>query len=64
MVDKEISYYEKNKRKFRELYDGKYIVIKDHDIIGVYDSHAEAYDTTVPENEIGTFIIKHVVKKH
>ena len=63
MLEREILYYEKNKRKFKELYDGKYIVIKDKEIIGIYDSHNEAYDNTVSTYEVGTFIIKHIVKR-
>lgn len=63
MLDREIRYYEKNKSKFRELYDGKYIVIKHHEVLGVYDSHSEAYAETKSAHEVGTFIIKHIVSK-
>lgn len=63
MLDREISYYEKNKRKFRELYDGKYLVIKGHEVLGVFESHSKAYDETISDHEVGTFIIKHIVNK-
>jgi len=63
MLEREISYYEKNKKKFREMYAGKYIVIRDREVIGVYDTHMEAYDSAVAEYEVGTFMIKHIVKR-
>lgn len=63
MLEREVYYYEKNKRKFKELYNGKYIVIKNKAIIGIYDTHSEAYHNTITDNEVGTFIIKHIVKR-
>ncbi len=63
MLEKDLGYYEKNKKKFRELYHGKYIVIKNKSLIGVYGSHEEAYNKTAEQHDIGTFIIKHVVKR-
>lgn len=60
MLEAELNFYRKNKAKLKKLYQGKYVVIKHSDILGTYETHAEAYNETVKEHEVGTFIIKHI----
>ena len=47
-----------NKDKLFKQYPNKFIVIKDKEIIGVYDDQVTAYTTTTKDNEPGTFIIE------
>jgi hypothetical protein len=39
-------------------HSNKFVVIKDCKIIGVYNSFAHAYDSTIKTESLGTFIIK------
>jgi hypothetical protein len=62
MLDKEIRYYKEQRNKLIDLYDGKYIVIKTAKVIGVYDTHIDAYNETIKGHDVGTFIIKNPKK--
>lgn len=62
MLEKEYEYYNKNKDKFIKEYLNKYIVIKGDNVLGVYNSKADAAKTTLSEYQLGTFMIK-LVKK-
>ena len=63
LLDKQTRYYRQNREKFEMMYAGKFIVIKSKAIIGVYETHNQAYKETIKQHEIGTFIIKNPVKK-
>lgn len=39
-------------------YEGKFLVIKDESVIGIYETFDEAYDKTAETEELGTFIIQ------
>jgi hypothetical protein len=58
MLDKEFQYYIDNQAELVEKYKGKYIVIKDLSVIGVYTTEIEAYSETVKNHELGTFLIQ------
>ena len=60
-IDQEISYYKKHKEEFMILHEGKHLVIKGMQIIGVYGTKTEAFERTIREHEAGTFIIEHPV---
>ncbi len=59
MLDNEFKYYIKHQAELVKKYNGKFIVLKDEKIIGVYNSHSEAYNETVKKEELGTFLIQH-----
>lgn len=59
MLDKEFKYYITNQVELVGKYPNKFIVIKNDEVIGVYDSHSEAYNKTVETEELGTFLIQH-----
>ena len=59
MLDKEFKYYIANQAELVAKYPNKFIVIKNKEVIGVYDSHADAYNKTVETEELGTFLIQH-----
>lgn len=59
MLEKEFQYYLDNQPSLVEKYPGKFIVIKGEKVIGVYDSHGEAYDNSIKTEQLGTFLIQH-----
>lgn len=61
MLNREIEYYHRNWLKFRKTYPNKYLVFVGKKVVGVYDTHVDAYDATVQGHEVGTFLIKHIL---
>ncbi len=57
-LEKEFKYYVDNQDKLVKNYNGKYIVIKDSQLIGSYDTEWEAIEKTSEEYELGTFLVK------
>ncbi len=53
-------YYLENQDSFVEEYNGKVIVIKDGEVLGVYDSTIEAVTETEIDHELGTFLVQPV----
>lgn len=58
MLKKEFEYYLEHQNEFVEKYRGKFLVIKDNGIIGIYDTEIEAYTESVKNEEAGTFLIQ------
>jgi len=58
MLDKEFKYYIDNQEELVNKHKGKFLVIKDQSVIGVYNSEIEAYSETVKIHELGTFLIQ------
>ena len=58
----EFEYYLSNLQRFVDEYEGKYVVLKNKEIIGVYDSQIKAYLETQKEHKLGTFLIQFVKK--
>jgi hypothetical protein len=58
VLKKEFDFYLANQAEFVKTYLGKYIVLKDQKVIGVYDSNIEAYEQTEKEHALGTFLIQ------
>jgi len=54
----EFTYYQSNKDEFVKQYKGKFIVIKNHEVIGVYKSEFEAITETAKTNPLGTFLVQ------
>jgi hypothetical protein len=59
MLEKYFKYYLEHQNELVKQYNGKFIVIKDNTVIGVYNSHTEAYNETIKVEELGTFLIQH-----
>lgn len=57
----EFDYYLQNKKKFLIEHAGKYIVLKNQQILGVYADQLEAIEETVKTHQLGTFLVQHVV---
>lgn len=63
MCDLNYEYYISEYEKIYSQYSDKFVVIKDKEILGAYDSFEEAYKKTVKTEEIGTFLIQHCTKE-
>lgn len=57
-LEKEFKYYIENQKKLVKKYNNKYIVIKNENVIGVYDSEIEAIQKTSENEPLGTFLVQ------
>ena len=57
-LEKEFKYYIEHQDELVRQYNGKYIVLKNLIVIGVYDSELEAVQKTAEEHELGTFLVQ------
>lgn len=54
----ELQFFKQNQKELLSKYEGKFLVIKDQKVVGVYDSEIEAYTQTQNNFELGTFLIQ------
>ena len=59
-LEKEFRFYLDNQKDLVAKYNGKYIVIKDAKVIGVYDDELKAVTETQKAHELGTFLVQKV----
>jgi hypothetical protein len=59
VLEKELKYFQEHQDELVEEYYGRFIVIKDQEVIGDYGSELEAYEETKEKHEPGTFLIQH-----
>jgi len=57
-LQKEFDYYVNNQKELVKKYNGKYIVIKDEEVVDSFDSELEAYKFGVSKFKPGTFLIQ------
>ena len=55
----EFEYYVNNQTELLIKYSGKYIVIVGDNVVGHYNTHAQAYSESKERFELGTFLIQH-----
>ena len=55
-------YYLDHQDDMVEQYDGRVIVLKDHQVIGVYDDELTAISETSKVHQLGTFLVQLVSK--
>lgn len=58
----EFQYYQTHKDEFHQKHEGKFIVIKDQKVIGVYENMLSAINETKKAHELGSFLVQHVNK--
>jgi len=58
MLKKEFNWYLDNQTELVRKYKGKFIVVKNQEVIGIYDSEIEAYSESAKTHELGTFLIQ------
>jgi len=61
MLEKEYKYFSDHLDEFIKKYKGKFIVLKNNCILGIYDSMPEAISETTKEHVLGTFIVQKCV---
>lgn len=61
MFEVELKYFIKNQKNLIKKYSGKYLVIKDHKVLGVFESELDAYIETGKTETPGTFLIQHCI---
>ena len=57
-LEKEFQYYLEHQDELVEKYNGKYIVIKNQQVIGMFDNELEAIEKTSKDHELGTFLVQ------
>ena len=57
-LEKDFQYYLDHQVELAEQYEGKILVIKGEQVIGVYDDEDVAIKTTSEEYELGTFLVQ------
>ena len=57
-LKKEFQYYLDHQAELVSKYNGRVLVIKGEQVIGVYDNDLEALEETQKEYELGTFLIQ------
>ncbi len=60
IIGEEIAYYKANRLDFINQYEGKHLVIKEQQVVGIYNTRSEALDASTML-ETGTYIIEHPV---
>ncbi len=58
MLEKEFKYYLDHQDELVKKYNGKFIVIKDCKVIGVFDDELQAVTETESKHELGTFLVQ------
>ena len=58
MLSKEFKYYLENQTELLKKYKGKVLVIKDQQVVDVYDSYDEAVFGAAKKYELGTFLVQ------
>lgn len=57
-LENEFKFYVKNQDELIKKYNGKIIVLKNSEIIGVFDSEIEAIQKTSEHHKLGTFLVQ------
>lgn len=60
-LKKELDFFVTNQKDLVEKYGGKFIVIKNQKVEGVFDTEIQAYTETQKRFELGTFIIQQCI---
>ncbi len=57
-LEKEFKYYLEHQTELVKKYNGKFIVIKDDNVLGAFASALEAVEKTTVQYELGTFLVQ------
>ena len=61
-LEKECQFYLDNQDELVKEYDGKFVVIKDVEVLGAYDNALMAITETKKSHKLGTFLVQKVSK--
>lgn len=57
-LEKEFKYYLGNQEELVKKYKGKFVVIKNKKVIGVYETEQEAINESKKKHKLGTFLVQ------
>ena len=57
-LQKQLEYFKSHQSELVRKYEGKFLVIKEQEVQGVYDTEMEAYTVAKKKFELGTFLIQ------
>lgn len=57
-LQKAFQYYLKNQKELVKKYEGKYLVLKDTEILGAFDDEITAIRESCKKHELGTFLVQ------
>lgn len=57
-LEKEFSYYVQNQDELLKMHKGKYIVIKNSEVLGSFNTETEAISEISKTHELGTFLVQ------
>ncbi len=57
-LQKQLEYFKSHQEELVKKYEGKFLVIKDQEVQGVYDTEMEAYTNAKKKFELGSFLIQ------
>ena len=60
-LQKELEYFKAHQEELIRQYKGKFLVIKDQKVEGVYETEIDAYNDAQKKFELGTFIIQQCI---
>lgn len=60
-TDLDFDFYKENLDKFVKEHNGKYVVIKNQEVLGFYVTEVDALKETVKNHELGSFIVQKCV---
>lgn len=58
VLKKELEYFKTHQKELVKDHEGKFLVIKNQQIQGVYETEMEAYSDAQKKFELGTFLIQ------
>lgn len=58
----EFNFYLENQENFLKDFEGKFITIINKKVIGSFNTYREAFDETLKNHELGTFLIQKCTK--
>ena len=57
-LEKEFQYYLDHQKELVKQYKGRFIVIKNAQVLGAFDTELEAIQETTKKHELGTFLVQ------
>jgi hypothetical protein len=57
-MDNDFDFFLQNMERLYRQHGQKFVAIKDHNILGAYDTFNEALETTLEKEKLGTFLIQ------
>ena len=57
-LEREFNYYREHQEELVPLYKGKFVVIRDSQVLGAFDTELDAIKEISPQYPMGTFLIQ------